>query len=260
MTFAEPTRGLLTDDAFNVWLCAGGHAMIRLSLRTLPLFAVIIGLAMALAAFMTVSGVSTAYRDLIRSRMAMVAQNIANDINGALALGIRLPEQVTLPAVLARQAAADPLTLSIDVADVDGTVLFSSDVSRAGRPDDRAGDSRAFRFDQPLVNDFGAPVGNVAMRFDGTAVARGVAMIRTAAVQDALPVGLVAVLAGSFGCFFVLRHLLARARGVADGADPASPMVRVAATLDKLHQDTASENTSSQHRSSQDTSSMESTR
>lgn len=63
---------------------------------------------MALAAFMTASGVSTAYRDLIRSRMAMVAQDIADDINNALALGLRLPEQMTLPAVLARQAAADP--------------------------------------------------------------------------------------------------------------------------------------------------------
>ncbi|CAH1688303.1 conserved hypothetical protein [Hyphomicrobiales bacterium] len=214
--------------------------MIRLSLRTLPLFAIIIGLAMALAAFMTISGVSTAYRDLIRSRMAMVAQDIANDINSALALGLRLPEQMTLPALLSRQATADPLTMSIDVSDVDGVVLFSSSPTRAGHPDGRADDKQAFRFDQPLINDFGAPVGNVAIRFDGAAVARGLATIRAAAVQDALPIGLAAVLAGSFGCFLVLRHLLARARAVVETRSEANPFARANAVLDQLHQgDTA---------------------
>ncbi|MBS7700861.1 MULTISPECIES: hypothetical protein [unclassified Chelatococcus] len=213
--------------------------MIRLSLRTLPLFAIIIGLAMALAAFMTISGVSTAYRDLIRSRMAMVAQDIANDINSALALGLRLPEQMTLPALLARQAMADPLTISIDVSDVDGMVLFSSSPARAGHPDGRAEDKQAFRFDQPLVNDFGAPVGNVAIRFDGAAVARGLATIRAAAVQDALPIGLAAILAGSFGCFLALRHLLARARAVVEVQGKADPFARANAALDQFHQDNA---------------------
>ncbi|CAH1653180.1 hypothetical protein [Chelatococcus asaccharovorans] len=213
--------------------------MIRLSLRTLPLFAIIIGLAMALAAFMTASGVSTAYRDLIRSRMAMVAQDIADDINNALALGLRLSEQITLPAVLARQAAADPLTLSIDVSGVDGTVLFSSDPARAGHPDRRADDRQAFRYDQPLVNDFGAPIGNVAIRFDDAAVTRGVATIRAAAAQDALPIGFAAVLAGSFGCFLVLRHLLARARAAVEARGEASPLARATAALDTLHQDGA---------------------
>ncbi|CAH1658437.1 MAG: hypothetical protein KF735_16710 [Chelatococcus sp.] len=217
--------------------------MIRLSLRTLPLFAIIIGLAMALAAFMTISGVSTAYRDLIRSRMAMVAQDIANDINSALALGLRLPEQMTLPALLSRQATADPLTMSIDVSDVDGVVLFSSNPTRAGHPDGRTDDLKAFRFDQPLVNDFGAPVGNVAIRFDGAAVARGLATIRAAAVQDALPIGLAAVLAGSFGCFLVLRHLLARARAVVEIRNEGNPFARADAALEQLHQD----NTAMEH-------------
>ena len=89
--------------------------MIRLAFRTLPVFAVIVGFAMFLAAYMNFSGVRSAYLDLIRSRMSMMADGIGNDISAAHALGIRLTEQTTLPDLLARQAAADPLTLSIDV-------------------------------------------------------------------------------------------------------------------------------------------------
>ena len=52
--------------------------MVRLTLRILPVFAVIIGFAMALAAYMNFSGVRIAYLDLIRSRMAMMAEDIGN--------------------------------------------------------------------------------------------------------------------------------------------------------------------------------------
>lgn len=107
--------------------------MIRLAIRTLPVFAVIIGFAMILAAFHNFSGVRTAYLDLIRSRMAMTAGSIANDIATANSLGIRLTEQTTLPDLLARQSSGDPLLLSIDVADSEGGILFSSDPASATR-------------------------------------------------------------------------------------------------------------------------------
>ena len=70
--------------------------MFRLAIRTLPVFAVIIGFAMALAAYMNFSGVRSAYLDLIRSRMSMMAEGIGNDISTASTLGIRLTEQATL--------------------------------------------------------------------------------------------------------------------------------------------------------------------
>src|SRR5437016_3790990 len=122
--------------------------MIRLALRTLPVFALIIGFAMALAAYMNFSGVRSAYLDLIRSRMAMMADDIAKDVAAAHELGIRLAEQTTLPGVLARQAAADPLMLSIDVVSEAGETLFSSDRARLGRPDDAAHDTGAFRHER----------------------------------------------------------------------------------------------------------------
>src|SRR6187397_2431960 len=112
--------------------------MFRLASRTLPVFAVIIGFAMALAAYMNFSGVRSAYLELIRSRMAMMAEGIGNNIAAAQTVGIRLSEQTTLPALLARQATTDPLMLSIDVAAEDGSILFSSASARLGVPDDES--------------------------------------------------------------------------------------------------------------------------
>ena len=57
--------------------------MIRLALRTMPVFAVIIGFAMTLAAYMNFSGVRSAYLDLIRARMAVMADGIGRDIAAA---------------------------------------------------------------------------------------------------------------------------------------------------------------------------------
>src|SRR5262245_58474245 len=165
--------------------------MIRLALRTLPVFAVIIGFAMALAAYMNFSGVRSAYLDLIRSRMSMMAEDIANDIVTANEIGIRLSEQTTLPALLARQTVTDPLMLSIDVVSDGGDTLFSSDATRPGRKDDAAGDTGAFRYVRQIVNNFGAPVGSVIVRLDRAAIDQRIDSLRFDIMTGALPAGLV---------------------------------------------------------------------
>ena len=67
--------------------------MIRLAARTLPVFAAIIGFAMALAAYLNFSGVRTAYLDLIRARAGMIAGDIAADATAAQGFGIRLNKE-----------------------------------------------------------------------------------------------------------------------------------------------------------------------
>lgn len=181
--------------------------MIRLALRTLPVFAVIIGFAMALAAYMNFSGVRTAYLDLIRSRMAMIADDIAKDIQTANELGIRLSEQTTLPALLIRQAATDPLILSIDVVSDRGDTLFSSDLTRLGKPDDESVDAGAFRRVREVINNFGAPVGAVIVRLDRTVINGKVETLRLDIMADALPAGLGAVAGGSLVCLILLTLL-----------------------------------------------------
>jgi hypothetical protein len=186
--------------------------MIRLALRTLPVFAVIIGFAMALAAYMNFSGVRSAYLDLIRSRMSMMAEDIANDIMTANEIGIRLSEQTTLPALLARQTVTDPLMLSIDVVSDDGDTLFSSDATRTGRKDDAVSDTGAFRHVRQIVNNFGAPVGAVVVRLDRADIDERIDSLRFDIMTGALPAGLAAVIAGSLVCLVLLTFLHRHAR------------------------------------------------
>ncbi len=73
-----------------------GKPMIRLAVRILPVFAIIIGFAMALAAYMNFSGVRTAYLELVQARMEMIAGAVATDVAAASSLGIALPEGYAL--------------------------------------------------------------------------------------------------------------------------------------------------------------------
>jgi len=207
--------------------------MFRLAIRTLPVFAVIIGFAMALAAYMNFSGVRSAYLDLIRSRMAMMAEGIANDISAAQSLGIRLTEQTTLTELLARQAATDPLTLSIDVAAEDGSVVFSSDASRTGKLDAEA-DAQAFRYEQRIANDLGEAVGTVAIRLDRAAMDAAIDRLRSDVLNGAVPAGLAAVAAGSLICLLLLTGLHRRARRSADGQGEDDPIERAAREMQRL--------------------------
>ncbi|WP_442579738.1 hypothetical protein ACSBOB_30340 [Mesorhizobium sp. ASY16-5R] len=212
--------------------------MIRLALRTVPVFAVIIGFAMFLAAYMNFSGVRSAYLDLIRSRMAMTADGIGNDISTASTLGIRLTEQTTLPGLLARQAATDPLTLSIDVASDDGTVVFSSDAKRVGANDAAGGDASAFRQEDHIVNDIGAPVGTVVVRLNRSAIDAEIDRLRFDILNGAVPAGLFAVAAGSLICLLLLTNLHRRARRSALGQSDDDPIGRAAREMKKLQPET----------------------
>jgi hypothetical protein len=167
---------------------------------------------MALAAYMNFSGVRSAYLDLIRSRMSMMAEDIANDIMTANEIGIRLPEQTTLPALLARQTVTDPLMLSIDVVSEGGDTLFSSDAARPGKKDDAAGDGGAFRYVRQIVNNFGAPVGSVVVRLDRADIDQRIDSLRFEIMTGALPAGLAAVIAGSLVCLVLLTFLHRHAR------------------------------------------------
>ncbi|WP_339947602.1 hypothetical protein [uncultured Albimonas sp.] len=186
--------------------------MIRLAARTLPVFAAIIGFAMALAAYLNFSGVRTAYLDLVRARAGMIARDIAADASAAQGFGIRLTEQRTLAELLARQAATDPLILSIDVTTPDGRVLFSSAPARAGAPAPPAGEDAAFRQAEPVIGALGAPVGEVLVRLDGATMDATVAGLRRDVLLGAVPAGLGAVATGCLLALALLSRLRARAR------------------------------------------------
>ncbi len=182
--------------------------MLKLALRTLPLFAVIVGFAMALGAYMNYSGVRGAYLDLIDSRMEMVLDDLQANVYSAVSLGIPPAEQVTLPALLNRLAEADPLIEAIDVAGTDGVILFSSDPARRGAREPEEG---GFEISRTVTNDFGAPVAALHVHYDSRKPTESIDHFGRAVLADALPAGLFAVLVGCLAAFLVLRRLHSRA-------------------------------------------------
>jgi hypothetical protein len=161
--------------------------MLKLALKTLPLFAVIVGFAMALGAYMNYSGVRGAYFDLIASRMEMVLDDVATNVQSAVSVGIPPAEQSLLPSLLARLTDADPLIRSIQVVAPDGRVLFTSGSGTQG-----ANAESAFRLARTVTSEH-------IDRF-GSAI-----------LSDALPAGLLAAIAGSLAAFLMLRRLHRRA-------------------------------------------------
>ena len=215
--------------------------MLILALRMLPLFAVIAGLSLALGSYMTFSGVRGAYLDLIESRMAMVAEDVGTVVESAVSLGIAPPEQVTLPALLQRQAEADPLILGLAVLGPDGAVLFGSapgPVNDEPVNDEPATDGQLV-VARPVLNDFGVTVAQIRIRYDGTPPSAQVAAFGRGVLADAVPLGLGAALAGSLAAMLVLSRLHSRAGRLAM-ADDDDPLAQAGREIEEAANSTGS--------------------
>ncbi len=70
---------------------------------------------------------------IITERLVVTGSSINNSIQSSLALGLQFSDLGTLPETLERERATDDLILSIEVFDVDGKPLYSTDRLRAAR-------------------------------------------------------------------------------------------------------------------------------
>jgi hypothetical protein len=182
--------------------------VLRLALSFLGVVALVTSLAIGLGAYLNYGSVRASYVGLIDARMTRSGEGIAADIETALSLGLPLAGQQTLKGLLAREQASDPLIASIDVLDDTGAVLFSSDPARVGR------DARGTGVDEdelprviPIVNDFGARVGTVALRADRSAMSRALGEAARAIIGVAI-LALIAALAVVGLCTLVLLRRL----------------------------------------------------
>jgi len=185
--------------------------MFRLALRTLPLFAVIASIAVALGAYMNFSGVRNAYLELIQSRLGIIAEDIEKDILSAVNLGIPITEQVTLSGVLNRLAATDKSIVGIEVIGPDGATLFASDRPTGVTP------PKTYDLRRSILNDFGASIGSVVVRYDSNVMARQIDQFADQVAKAAIPAGLCAMLLGGLAALFIIGRLHRRARDIAEG-------------------------------------------
>ena len=160
--------------------------MIRLAVRILPVFAIIIGFAVTLAAYMNFSGVRTAYLELVRARMEMIAGAVATDVAAASS---------------SRHRAAGRMSC--------GTV--SDDVP-------------VLRHSLQITNDLGGLVGTIAVRLDRAGIDAALDRLRLDIFASALPAGLGAVGAGCLMALLLLSGLHRRARRFSEQNQSRDPI------------------------------------
>jgi hypothetical protein len=118
--------------------------------------------------------------NLIFERLVVSGQNIESSIRASLALGLQFSDIGTLPERMEREMKTDELTRSIEIFDVDGQVMYSTDRLRAARGihkrwleeargaeggawDVRLGHNSAVGI--AIKNNFGLVIGYLALRY-----------------------------------------------------------------------------------------------
>jgi hypothetical protein len=71
--------------------------------------------------------------NLLNERLVVSGQSIEASIRASLALGLQFSDIGTLPERMERELKTDELTRSIEIFDVDGNVMYSTDRLRAAR-------------------------------------------------------------------------------------------------------------------------------
>lgn len=189
--------------------------MTRTALWLIGVFALIAAACVAFGAYFSSVTLVNAYRSAVEARFAVTASRLAAVVERASSLGIALPAQATLPALLEREARIEPALQSIDLVDERGVVVFSSVASRVGAASEKKPPHSVRRV---VLNDFDAPIGQVLLRYDPQVLAEGEGALQRDLWRIAWP-----ALAGACLATIAIGLLLAVAlrRAALKAADPA---------------------------------------
>ena len=117
---------------------------------------------------------------ILRERLVVTGNAIETNIQSSLALGLNFSDIGTLQGTMDRERATDDLILSIEVFDIDGKPLYSTDRLRAMRSVPAAWlaaaqtargsdwfvkDGSESAAGTAIQNNFGLPIGFVALRY-----------------------------------------------------------------------------------------------
>ena len=180
----------MSADATSVELLPPAQAM-RRRFFLVALVVAVFGVGMTV--FLNYFKFQTAVEAAARSRILILAGNVENGVQGALAIGLPLATIPALPELLARERAADAAILSIGVFDPAGRMLYSTDAAARGHNVPAAwfaavrqggaepwhlpaGDSAVVGL--ALRNSFDLELGQVAIRYSRTSITAALAGMR----------------------------------------------------------------------------------
>lgn len=156
---------------------------------------------------------------IINERLVVTGSSIENSIRSSLALGMQFADLGTLPGTLERERATDDLILSIEVFDVEGKPLYSTDRLRAARSVPvawleaarQAGGKDWFVKAGPesaagigLENNFGLLLGYVVLRYSDEQVKASTSAVARELAFTAFGVFVVAAVLASFAMVMLM--------------------------------------------------------
>lgn len=148
--------------------------------RMIQIAVIVTGFAVGMAGLLNYFKYRSVAERLVTERLTFTGQQIENSIQASLALGLQFSELGTLPATLQRLRATDDLIRGIDIFDVDGKTLYSTDQLRTNRSVPESWkeqftkpangswivrETRDAAVGQDIQTQFGVTIGHVAMRF-----------------------------------------------------------------------------------------------
>lgn len=157
---------------------------------------------------------------IIKERLVVTGSSIENSIRSSLALGMQFADLGTLPGTLERERATDDLILSIEVFDVDGKSLYSTDRLRAARSVPAAWIEAARHAGGKdwfvrngtesaagiaIENSFGLVLGFVALRYSDEQVKASTSAVARELALSTFGVFVVAAVLASFAMLLMMR-------------------------------------------------------
>lgn len=212
----------------------------------LALLAIVLGFSVSMAALLNYFKFESTLRKLEYARFGLVADDIGNNIELSLGLGLSFGEIGTLQELIERHSGSDSLILSIDVLDGTGRIRYSTRSNRAAqsapdrwlamlrRPDWQLAEPDAFIAGRTVRNTFDVVVGGVALRYNRGPSDAAVAMMGLRLIELAAVITAALVLLGAAVLSVLARmteRTFARAASSFSGTDTGAPDTALAAEL-----------------------------
>jgi hypothetical protein len=225
---ARPKTAALPDGA-TVPLGAESSSMDSTRRQMIAVAVTVCGFAVGMAGMLNYFKYRATANRIVTERLVVTARAVENGIQSALSLGLQFSDIGTLPGTLERERGTDPLILGIDVFDLDGRRLYSTDRLRAARPVPASwlaaarkpvNDQWAAEDDQEAAagivvkNNFGVNMGYLAVRYSSDHVRDDAQRVGNQLALSSFTVFLVSALLSSLAVMLVTRRLTLDVRRV----------------------------------------------
>lgn len=190
--------------------------------RLVGVAVVVCGFAIGMAGLLNYFKYRAAADRILTDRLVVTGRSVENSVQASLALGLQFTEIGTMSTILERERATDDLIQGIDIFDMDGRMLYSTDRLRANRPVPAAwiaaaktagnGNWRAEENHEAaagigLRNNFDLTIGYLALRYSVDRVREAAADVATELAIQALAIFAGAAVLSSLALLWVLNGL-----------------------------------------------------